>query len=323
MEMQQVRYFLAVARQLNFTRAAEECNVTQPSLTRAIKALEDELGGLLIRREGRHSHLTDLGVRMEPMLRTCFESALTAKSVAAAMAKGEVTSLTLAVARSVDLGLLMKPIGALFDAFPGLQLKVKRGNAAEVAEMLKAGTADIAVGGPLNQSWERLDSWPMFTESFDLVVSADHPLAVRNDPSLDVELVRRSRVLVQSDDDMSDADLARLSATGVPVELAHQVDAVHDMEALVTANLALAIAPASSLGSTALRHIPLSAIDLRRTVAVYLVAGRQRTPQMGALLHLLRGTDWEAGRETHWESENGGRDTACLEPLRAAHAVSG
>jgi len=68
MEMQQVRYFLAVSRTLNFTRAAEECNVTQPALTRAIKQLEDELGGELIRREGRNTHLTDLGNRMRPLL---------------------------------------------------------------------------------------------------------------------------------------------------------------------------------------------------------------------------------------------------------------
>ena len=51
MEMHQVRYFLAVARTLNLTRAADECNVTQPSLTRAIKQLEAELGGNLFRRE--------------------------------------------------------------------------------------------------------------------------------------------------------------------------------------------------------------------------------------------------------------------------------
>jgi hypothetical protein len=45
MEMHQVRYFLAVTQELNFTRASERCNVTQPSLSRAIKLLEDELGG--------------------------------------------------------------------------------------------------------------------------------------------------------------------------------------------------------------------------------------------------------------------------------------
>jgi len=63
MEMHQVRYFLAVARTLNFTRAADECNVSQPSLTRAIKQLEAELGGDLFRRE-RPTQLTELGQRM-------------------------------------------------------------------------------------------------------------------------------------------------------------------------------------------------------------------------------------------------------------------
>ena len=51
MEMHQIRYFLAVCQELNFTRAAETCHVAQPSLTRAIKLLEEELGGLLLVRE--------------------------------------------------------------------------------------------------------------------------------------------------------------------------------------------------------------------------------------------------------------------------------
>ena len=51
MEMPHIRYFLAVCETLNFTRAAEQCHVTQPALTRAVQKLEEELGGLLFRRE--------------------------------------------------------------------------------------------------------------------------------------------------------------------------------------------------------------------------------------------------------------------------------
>ena len=76
MEMHQVRYFLGVARTLNFTRAAEECNVAQPSLTRAIRQLEDELGGDLFRRERPHAQLTELGQRMQPLLQQCYDSAV-------------------------------------------------------------------------------------------------------------------------------------------------------------------------------------------------------------------------------------------------------
>ena len=78
MEMHQVRYFLAVARTLNFTRAADECNVTQPSLTRAIKQLEAELGGDLFRRE-RPTQLTELGQRMHPLLKQCYDAAVGAR----------------------------------------------------------------------------------------------------------------------------------------------------------------------------------------------------------------------------------------------------
>ena len=68
MEMHQVRYFLALSAQLNFARAAERCHVAQPSLTRAIKQLEDELGGALFHRERANTHLTELGRTLKPYL---------------------------------------------------------------------------------------------------------------------------------------------------------------------------------------------------------------------------------------------------------------
>ncbi len=110
MEMHQVRYFLAVARTLNFTRAADECNVAQPSLTRAIQQLEGELGGDLFRRERPHARLTELGERMLPLLRQCYDSALGARSLASSIKSGEVGSLRIALSATVELALLMPHI---------------------------------------------------------------------------------------------------------------------------------------------------------------------------------------------------------------------
>jgi DNA-binding transcriptional LysR family regulator len=107
MEMHQVRYFLAVARTLNFTRAADECNVAQPSLTRAIKQLEAELGGDLFRRERPAAQLTELGSRMHPLLKQCYEAAVGARSLASAFRSGEVGALRIALTGSVDLSLLI------------------------------------------------------------------------------------------------------------------------------------------------------------------------------------------------------------------------
>ncbi len=110
MEMHQVRYFLAVARTLNFTRAAEECNVSQPSLTRAVHLLEEELGGALIRRERALSHLTELGRRMLPLLQQCYDNAQTAKRLAKEVKTGAASSLALGLSRSINIGLLVRPL---------------------------------------------------------------------------------------------------------------------------------------------------------------------------------------------------------------------
>jgi DNA-binding transcriptional LysR family regulator len=294
MEMQQVRYFVTVAETLNFTRAAEQCNVTQPALTRAIKQLEFELGGDLIRREGRNSHLTDLGNKMLPMLRQCYDSALAAKTLAKAVAKGDVSALSVAVARSLSLELIMGALTEMYAAFPGIQLRLKRGGSAEIAGMLKSGEVDIALGGPLGDNWDRLESWPMFTESFDLIVGAKHALASRNAIDLDVELIRDEKFLLHSGAELTDYEMQRLGAAGVNVSGAHEVDSSKDMETLVDAGFGIGIVPRSAFRSGKLEHLSFEGIDVRRTIAVYSVAGRPRSREAAALLNLLRGADWSA-----------------------------
>jgi LysR family transcriptional regulator, hydrogen peroxide-inducible genes activator len=85
MEMHQIRYFLAMCETLNFTRAAERCNVPQPSLTRAIKLLEGELGGPLFNRERGNTHLTELGAMMRPHSASVVAQARLARTQAAAL----------------------------------------------------------------------------------------------------------------------------------------------------------------------------------------------------------------------------------------------
>src|SRR5579885_2941892 len=174
MEMHQVRYFLAVAQLLNFTRAAEECNVTQPSLTRAIKQLEAELGGDLFRRERPAAQLTELGQRMHPLLKQCYEAAAGARSLASSFKSGEIGALRVALTHSIDLALLIPFLEQIKRQFNRLEFRFLRGNSREVGEMLKKGEAELGIAAELDPNWERLDTWPLFTEDFQLVVNADH-----------------------------------------------------------------------------------------------------------------------------------------------------
>ena len=97
MQMHQVRYFLALCQECNFTRAARRCAVTQPTLTIAIRQLETELGGSLFNREGRISSLSGLGVAVRPHLEAIDAAADEAKRAAAVFlaASGDVPSVRL------------------------------------------------------------------------------------------------------------------------------------------------------------------------------------------------------------------------------------
>lgn len=290
MEMQQIRYFLALSRTLNFTRAAEECNVSQPALTRAIQALEAELGGDLIRREHSKSHLTELGKRMAPLLQRCYDSAVTAKSLAKSISQEDVAPLNVVVSHSVNVELLMPPLSEMFRAFPGLQLKIQRGSAAEVLVMLKDGGAEIAVAGPLEDSWDRLDQWPLFIEPFEAFAAHAHPLAREN--QVTTAKLKASPIFVQAGSESHDALARLLDERGVPSSALHEAATMHDLTALAARSVGAAIVPHSSAAPDSLRKLSIEDLPLTRAVSAYAVAGRRREPAAAGFLNLLRSTQF-------------------------------
>ena len=294
MEMQQIRYYVALAETLNFTRAAEQCNVSQPALTRAIQQLEYELGGPLVRRERRHSHLTELGRMMLPILRQCFESAQSAKTLATAVKKGEQSCLALGLANTLDVALLLMPLLEVARQIPGMQLKLKRGNASQIIELLKSGEVEIAISDPLPENWERLDAYHMFTESFDFIVGPQSAATKPGSNAFDMELIKASQLLVHRGSVASEDEERRLMQAGIDLLKAHQVDSCRDLEALVMANVGVGVAPSSALQNKALHHVRCADLDLKREIAIYTVAGRRRTRESATLLNLLRSADWSA-----------------------------
>jgi len=289
MEMHQVRYFLAVARTLNFTRAADECNVTQPSLTRAIKQLEAELGGDLFRRE-RPAGLTELGQRMHPLLRQCHEAALGARSLASSFRSGEVGALRIALADSIDVSLLIPFLEQLKRQFNRLEFRFLRGNSQEVGEFLKKGEAELGIAAELDPSWERLDSWPLFTEDFRLVVSARHRLVDHD--SIEFDDLRSEQLLSRKYCEHASRLNASLRGHGIDVDHCHEISSERDLIALLEADIGVAVLPDTSPIPQTLKRASVEGLDARRTVNLYDVAGRERTAVASAVMRMLRGADW-------------------------------
>ena len=292
MEMHQVRYFLAVAQLLNFTRAAEECNVTQPSLTRAIKQLEAELGGDLFRRERPAAQLTELGQRMHPLLKQCYDAAAGARSLASSFRSGEVGALRIALTHSIDLSLLIPHLNQIKRQFNRLEFRFLRGSSREVAELLKKGEAELGIAADIDEAWERLDVWPLFTESFELVVSDGHRLAGRS--SIELDDLRAEQLLSRTFCEHSRRISASLREHGIAVDGSHEISSERDLIELVEADIGVAMLPRTSPVPESLKRTVVAGLDARRTVNLYGVAGRQRTAVANAVMRMLRGTDWRA-----------------------------
>jgi len=172
--MHQVRYFLAVADTLNFTRAAEQCHVSQPALTRAIQQLEEELGGLLLRRERKLTHLTDFGQLIEPHLRQLAADAEAAKTTAKRLLNLQQAQIRLGVMCTIGPARFMGFLARFRDANPGCDLTLVERVPGGLSQMLLQGELDLAVMAQPDAFNERLDVLPLYRERFCIAFPAGH-----------------------------------------------------------------------------------------------------------------------------------------------------
>ena len=178
--MHQIRYFLAVCETLNFTRAAESCNVSQPSLTRAIKGLEDELGGPLFRRERNNTHLTGLGEMMRPHLTQVLIETDAAKERAKSFAKLDDVELKLGMMCTIGPRRFVPFLQAFRERHPKVRLIVQDGSNSELQERLAQGELDVAVYGQPEEIDERFHARRLYDERFVIGVGPGHPFDKQN-----------------------------------------------------------------------------------------------------------------------------------------------
>lgn len=290
MEMHQVRYFLAVADELNFTRAAEKCGVTQPSLTRGIQRLESELGGELFRRERSLTHLTQLGKLMLPSLKAVYESAVSAKALADSFRTGDRVPIGLALGHTISISMVSLLLAELARVLPGSEIQLVRGEPEEVAEQLKSGDLEIALAGNLGEDWDRLTTWPLFVEKFVVVVPQHHDLASHTSIALDK---LSDTVLLPRPCERETSEInAQLQAFGLQQNANYRICSDGDLLALVNAGHGCAFFPESSVPSDAPGRLPIEDCTIVRTVKLFAVAGRQRSPGADIILKILRAVDW-------------------------------
>ena len=175
MELRQLRYFLAVATTLNFTRAAELVHIAQPSLSIQIGALEEELGAKLFDRLGRKVVLTQAGELFREhagrILREVEQAAQVVQELQGAQ-RGRLIVGTLATVNSY----LIPPLVSRFkQRFPGIHLQVHAQPSTDIVAGLLSNRLDVGIC-LLPVVHERLTAVPLFDERLTLVAPSDYPL---------------------------------------------------------------------------------------------------------------------------------------------------
>lgn len=145
MDLRQLRYFVTVAEELHFGRAAERLAMTQPPLSQQIRALEDELGVTLFHRTQRSVALTPVGARWLVEVRRVLADAAALPALAQRLARGEVGSLSLSFVSTADYGILPAVLRHFREARPDVQLQLREATSDVQIEALLAGEVDAGV----------------------------------------------------------------------------------------------------------------------------------------------------------------------------------
>ncbi|GIJ40936.1 LysR family transcriptional regulator [Micromonospora andamanensis] len=246
MELQQLRYVVAVAETRNFTRAAERCLVVQSALSHQIARLERELGARLFDRTSRRVRMTPAGEAFLPAARQCLDAAERAAAEVAS-AVGEVRGrLTVGMIPTVAAVDIPAALDAFHKRYPHVRIRLRVGGSEQLIDQVKEGAVDIGfLGLPVTARPEGVVARRLAYDRLVAVVAPDHPLAGQ----AEVDLARLSTEafvdLPAGTAGRAQSDQA-FAAAGVHREVAFEVSTVDSMMTrLVRRQLGIALLPSN------------------------------------------------------------------------------
>ena len=290
MDIHHIRYFLAVCETLNFTRAAEKCNVTQPALSRAIQQLEEEVGGLLFRRERNLTHVTDLGLLMKPRLQQIVDGLSDVKRDARRFLTLEEANITLGIMCTISPRRLTGLLAEFGRKFPGVSIKLVEGVARDLADKIEKGEIDLAIMANPEGFSERIEAHSLYGERFVIAFPEQHRFAIMN--GIPMREIHGENYLRRINCEYRDT-LSRIAdechADAPLVFASEREDWIQNM---VAGGLGICIIPEFSAVIPGIQVRPLVDPEVSRDVSLIWMAGRRHSPAVSAFIKLARGHPW-------------------------------
>jgi len=281
MELRQLEYFVAVADEAHFTRAAQRVLVAQPAISQQIRRLEAELGEPLFDRDRRHVRLTAAGRTLLPHARATLAAAGRAKAAVRSLSGLLSGQLTVGAFEGAPEGLLATALGSFRRAHPAVEVQAREGYAAELLTAVQRGDLDAAIAGlpdtakpPPGVTVTELASDPLV-----VAVSPDHPLA--REPGIPLTRLRDEPMIVLTSDSSQRAHIeSACRKAGFEPRVTAETMRLSLLWQLVSQGVGIAVVPRSSPGGdTNLRLLPITRPRLQVRI---VLASSQATPSPAA-----------------------------------------
>ena len=314
MELRHLRYFLAVAKHLSFTAAAESLGVAQPPLSQQIRDLEAEIGTPLFERTTRRVTLTRAGEDLQAQASAILEKAGEAVDRARAIGAGTAGILNVGLTGSMLAGPLGRAIRGYANAYPGVDLRIHEMSPDRQIAMLKSGQTDVSfLRCPPHDA--DLVSELAWRETVSLVLPKDHRLAAA--PVSLTDLRDETFVFLRLTDSLFAKSLWDCCvAAGFVPRITHQTVEAASLTSLVAAGLGVAIIPefVARLAHADVVYKPIAGPHIRADV--YALWTRPRQPLVERFLGLVRADGDPAGRP----ADRAGQDPS---DIRSGGSTSG
>jgi LysR family hydrogen peroxide-inducible transcriptional activator len=293
MELYQIRYFLAVAETLNFTRASERSFVSQPALTKAIQRLEETIGGRLFDRTKSSVQLTALGREMLPSFRQIFDTALATREQARRLTRPRREVLRVGVMCTIDFQQVL-PGFVDSQERQGIELLFREGGLEALTDELDRGELDLGIMCSPYESPRRFAATPLFREDYVVAIGDDHRFNGRS--TVDMVELDRERYCERTSCEFSSYIERLLDERGVRLEVVQQSHREDWIQAFVRSNFGIAFMPRSIADAAGLAHVRTGDCPIVREVRVLVQAERPVTPSQQSVIDSLGAHSWAGGR---------------------------
>ncbi|OLT14295.1 hypothetical protein BJF78_02220 [Pseudonocardia sp. CNS-139] len=295
MELRHLRYFVSVAEELHFRKAAEKLHIVQPALSKQISALERELGVLLLERDRRTVTLTEAGRAFLQEALAVLAQADGAVARARAVERGEVGRLSIGFIQPALADLLPRSLRVFRRHYPDVVLSLGEATSRAAVEKIAARTMHFAFTRlPVPDRPDLaacLSTEVISEEPVELVVPCAHPLASRERVGL-ADIARENVVLIDRkvEPELHDYYVAACHGAGFSPRVAHEVNSTWIAIGLVAGGLGVGFAPRSArrAAQRGVAYVPLDG-GLRLTMGALWRSG----PRPAVLDNFLRLRPWE------------------------------